>query len=66
MTSPKSPEIIYSCYSGAVKSICERKAAKKIGVAVDENLELEDEQQAPVPVAQEKKQKAIKITELQQ
>lgn len=36
-TSPKHPEIIYTCYSGAVKSVCERKAAKKIGVSADED-----------------------------
>lgn len=45
VTSPKQPEVIYACYSGAIKSICERKMVKKIGVAVDEGG-LED---APTP-----------------
>lgn len=39
VTSQKHPEVILTCYSGAVKSICERKAAKKIGLAAEEELE---------------------------
>lgn len=68
VTSAKHPELIYSCYSGAVKSICERKASKKVGVAVDDNAVveqddgLEDVQQTPI--VQEKKQKLTKINEL--
>jgi len=41
ITSPKIPEIIYSCYSGNIKSICERKSAKKLGVATEDDLELD-------------------------
>jgi hypothetical protein len=36
VTSPKQPEIVYTCYSGSVKSVCDRKVAKKLGVAVDD------------------------------
>jgi hypothetical protein len=39
ITSPKHPELIYTCYSGAVKSVCDRKSAKKIGVTLDEGVE---------------------------
>ncbi len=38
VTSPKVPEILYSCYSGNIKSICEKKSAKKLGVATEEDL----------------------------
>ena len=45
VTSPKYPEVVYSCYSGSIKSICDRKVAKRIGVALEE---ITDTQQQPV------------------
>jgi hypothetical protein len=65
VTSPKQPEIVYTCYSGSVKSVCDRKAAKKLGTTVDETALEQQVQQTPLP-GEEKKQKINKITELQQ
>lgn len=45
ITTPKHPEVLYTCYSGAVKSICDRKSSKKIGMALDEQVEVEAPQQ---------------------
>jgi hypothetical protein len=56
ITSPKVPEIIYSCYSGTIKSICERKLAKKLGIATEEELENESK-----PAVQTKKETTEKI-----
>lgn len=35
ITSPAKKEIIYSCYSGVIKSICHRSNAKTIGLATE-------------------------------
>lgn len=36
ITNSTKKEILYSCYSGVVKSICPRHAAKQIGVSENE------------------------------
>ena len=58
VTSPKVVEVLYSCYSGAIKSICERKSAKKLGIATEEELESQ-------PVMQSKKETTLKISQLE-
>jgi hypothetical protein len=47
--------VLYSCYSGAIKSICERKSAKKLGIATEEELDSQ-------PVMQSKKETTMKIS----
>ena len=61
ITSPKQPEIIYSCYSGQIKSICDRKNIRKLGLAMDE-----DQTQAQQSEPQQKKEKQKKIESLQE
>ena len=58
ITSPKVPEVIYTCYSGAIKSICERKTAKKLGIATEEEIDSQ-------PVMQSKKETSLKISQLE-
>jgi hypothetical protein len=58
VTSPKVVEVLYSCYSGAIKSICERKSAKKLGIATEEELDSQ-------PVMQSKKETTLKISQLE-
>ena len=58
ITSPKVPEVIYTCYSGAIKSICERKTAKKLGIATEEDVDSQ-------PVMQSKKETSLKISQLE-
>ena len=36
ITSSQKKEILYSCFSGVIKSICNRTNAKQIGVAGEE------------------------------
>lgn len=58
VTSQKQKEVILTCYSGAVKSICERKAAKKLGLATEAEAAGDEEAEQTVkPKAEEKKQK---------
>jgi len=52
------PEVIYACYSGAIKSICERKTSKKLGIATEEEIDSQ-------PVMQSKKETTLKISQLE-
>ncbi len=57
ITSAARKEILFSCYSGAIKSLVDRKQARKLGTMTEDTTQMTD--------AQIKKEKSAKTTALQ-
>ena len=58
VTSAQRKEILFTCFSGAVKSLVDRKQARRLGTTTEDTTQLID--------AQIKQEKSSKLTALQQ
>ena len=56
VTSAARKEILFTCFSGAIKSLVDRRQARKIGATTEDTSQLTD--------AQIKQEKSVKLTAL--